>query len=198
MSDNPEIASLTRMLMEIQREQRDTATGNPLNRGSVRNAAGQWVSISSLAFGSVGATDLSLVSFNVPANGGVGGQGWSGWGPQVEVYVTGGKLRVDVAAALTASGNKFSMYMGYAIYGPSAAQGGAKALAVAAAYDRSIEVQHNSTGMDHRAAMGTFGLHTGLAAGWYLVQAQYACSYSNFTTAQYGDAANRRLLVTPY
>lgn len=201
MSDNPEIASLTRWLQALDRKVRDLAIGNPLNRGAVRDAAGDYVLISQLAFGSVAAVDVALVQMSTTSEV-PGGLGWYGWGPQVNVLVTGGRLLVNVAAALTASGNKVSTFMGYGIYGPGVDKPAGLALAgpliVAPAYDRSIEVQHGGTGMDQRAAMGTFGLHEGLPEGWYTVQAQYALSFSGTTGGPYGDASNRRILATPY
>lgn len=199
MSTNPEIASLTRWLAELSKQVRDLAIGNTLNHAEVVDASGQAVLISQLAFGSVHAVDLAEVSATTPANSGPGGQGWFGWGPAVWVYVTGGKLRVDIACQEEASGNKCSAYMSYGVYGPSAAAGGAIGPNVAPpTYDRSVETMQYSSGMGARNSMGTFGLHTGLPPGWYYVQAQYATTYSNWTSDQWGIWRNRRLLATPF
>lgn len=201
MSDNPEIASLTRWLAQLERQVRDLAIGNPLNRGAVRNAAGDYVLISQLAFGSVAAVDVGLIEMSstttVP-----GGLGWFGYGPQVNVLVTGGRLLVNVAGALTAAGNKCSAYMSYGVYGPGADKPAGSVLAgplrVGPAYDRSVEVQHSHSGQDQLAAAGTFGLHEDLPEGWYTVRAEYALSFSGTPLGPYGSARNRRILATPY
>lgn len=199
MSTNPEIASLTRWLGELSKQVRDLAIGNPLNHAEVVNAAGRAVLISQLAFGSVAATDVAQVDLNggnpAPAPGGAG---WFGWGPAVWVYVTGGKLRVDVAAALHAQGNKTSTYLSYGVYGPTPTAAGAVGpLVTPPAYDRSVMVFDPGVGQGQDLAAGTFGLHSDLAPGWYYVQAQYAMAWSGgmFT---YGNARDRRLLATPF
>jgi hypothetical protein len=199
---SPEVASLAREIGEMQRQLRDLATGNPLNFAEVVDASGRSVPITSLAFGSVPASDLGTVSFSVAANAGPGGQGWADWGPWAVVYVSGGKLLVQYAAALVASGNHFSMFMSCAVYGPSATATPASWTAlpqvVAASYDRALELQHNAQGQDVRAQFGSFDLHTGLAAGYYRIAGQYAETHSGYTNVQSGTAANRRILATPF
>lgn len=194
---SPEVASLVRELANIRRELRDLAIGNPLNNAEVVDASGNSVTLSQLAFGSVPGTILdAAVLYNAtPAS--PGGVGWFAWGPDVWVRVTGGKLRVDVAAALVAQGNKASTYMSYALYGPAETSGGTAALHTEPAYDRSVELFDPGYGQGLRLAAGTFGLHTGLTPGWYRVAAQYAMSFSGGVHT-YGEVSNRRVLATPF
>ena len=91
---NPEVASLARELAIMQRQLRDLAIGNPLNSAEVVDASGNSVLLSSLAFGSVPATDNTLAEMTGTANT-VGGVGWFAFGPAVWVQVTGGKLRFE-------------------------------------------------------------------------------------------------------
>jgi hypothetical protein len=199
---HPEVASLARELAEMQRQLRDLAIGNPLNSAEVVNAEGRSVPISALAFGSVPAVDNTDVQMSVVANGGVGSQGWYNWGPWATVYVTGGKLLVQYAAALAASGNRFSTFMSCAVYGPSAVPDPPNwtslGMVVTPTYARAIELQHNATGLEIRAQFGSFDLHEGLAVGYYLVAAQYAEVHSNHTGPQYGNVSSRRILATPF
>lgn len=181
--------------LELEAQVRAMRARNPLDDAAVVSpTTGGYVAMSSLAFGQVTASDPALLEILTPA--GIGGSGWIAGNPVVDVYVTGGRLRVDVAAALTASGNKLSMFMSYGLIGPTTAPGQAGALIVGPAFDRAVEVQHSHAGQDQRAAAGTFGLHTGLARGWYRVACYYATSYSN-TSYPYGSAQNRRLAAAP-
>jgi hypothetical protein len=201
VSGLPDLAALSGWMRGVERQLRDLATGNPLNRGAVQSADGRMVGLQSLSFGSVADERVGLFEMT----GEIGGPGGVGWfaadGPSAWVLVTGGRLRVDVAGALTASGNRCSVFLSYAALGPSTEAGGpAGPERVAPAYTRAVEVQHDgAVGMDTRAAAGTFGLHTGLPAGWYLVAARYAMSYSgNPDVPPTGSVENRRLLATPF
>jgi hypothetical protein len=150
-------------------------------------------------FGQITAVDLALVElWGTPST--VGSVGWVSGTPLVSLYVASGRLRVDVAASQVASGNKCSVYTSYAVLGPAAtaALSLTAAQVVAPAYDRSYEVQHSGTGQDARGAASTFGLHTGLAPGWYTVAARYALTYSSTAVAPYGGITNRRLSAMPY
>lgn len=150
-------------------------------------------------FGQITATDAALVELSGPAST-VGGTGWVNGTPLVSLYVGSGRLRVDVAAALVAAGNHASAYMSWAVLGPAdtAAASLTAAVAVAPAYDRAVEVQHNGQGQDQRGSAGTFGLHPGLAPGWYTVAARYALAYSGSPLAPYAGISNRRLSAMPY
>jgi hypothetical protein len=150
-------------------------------------------------FGILAATDAALVEMNGVAST-VGGVGWVSGTPYVVLYVGSGRLRVEVAAALVASGNHASAYMSWAVHGPALTQAAALSapVAIAPAYDRAVEVQHNGNGQDQRGSFGTFGTHPGLAPGWYMVQARYALSYSGSPLAPYGGISNRRISAMAY
>jgi hypothetical protein len=201
----PTVDSLAAEIQRMQRQIRDLAVGNPLNRGAVQNASGLYVPLSSLAFGQATAVDPARLEMGTTSTG-PGFLGWYSGGPYVNVLVMGGKLRVDLAAALTAQGNKCSTFVSYALLGPGptdvppgpgtwTTRG---ELLVEPAQDRAIEIQHNGSGMDQRAAMGTFGLHTGLTPGWYTVDLRYALAFSGTTGGPYGSVQNRRVAATPY
>lgn len=185
--------SLEARIAALEAQARSLAASNWTDRASVTNASGRFVPLSSLAFGQVVAEMPPVVELWGVANAGPGGVGWIAGDPTLDVYVSGGGLRVDVGAALTASGNKCSMFMSYAVIDLSVGQ-----TLVAPDYARSIEVQHNAQGMDQRAAMGTFGFDLQLVQGWYRVQARYALSYSGWTSTPYGSAERRRIAATPF
>lgn len=190
--------SLEARIVELEAFARAISAGNLTDLASVVNAAGRYVPLSSLAFGLVGAADLGYTELNggnpAPAPGGVG---WVYGTPQLDVYVTGGNLLVLTAAELHAQGNKCGMYQSYRLLGPALAQGGGGAVTVAPAYDRAVQVFDPGYGQGTTLGAGTFGVHSGLAAGWYTVQSAYAISFSGgmFT---YGSAINRRLAAMPF
>lgn len=189
--------SLEAKIAEIEDQLRALRARNILDLAYVVGADGASVPLSSIAFGQAAAAQAQSVEINGTPDT-VGGAGWFSGDPSVNVLVNGGRLRVDIAASLVATGNKCSMFMSYAVLGPvSTPNTTAGQVVVEAAYDRAIEVQHNGLGMDQRASMGTFGLHTGLAPGWYTIASRYALSYSS-SAAPYGAATNRRIAATPY
>lgn len=203
MSDLPDPAALSAWMKRVDDELRDLATGNPLNKGAVQDASGRWVPLSSLAFGMVTATDLSTT--NLTGGAGPGSVGWIANGPQANVLVSGGRLRVDVAGALEVYGNKAGAYLGYRVLGPGnaddPAQAGVTQTVQVVAPDLSLAVMAfdpDGNGMSKQLAAGTFGLHTGLARGWYTVQCCYFLAYSGSTGSPYGNFRNRRLAATPF
>jgi hypothetical protein len=194
--------SLEARIRDLEAFARSISGGNVTDLASVVNAAGEYVPLSSIAFGEVAAADNGVVQLTGVSNSGAGGVPWAAGTPAVYVYVTGGRLRVDWAAELTASGNNTSFYYSPGVSGPypslAEAQAGGGPLAVPPTYDRAIEIQHNATGMQIVAAMGSFSTHTGLAPGWYTVDARYALTYSGYAGYIGGSATNRRLAAAPY
>jgi hypothetical protein len=192
--------SLEQRLTDVEAGLRSLMTGNWTERASVVNAEGLAVPLSQLAFGMAASTDLGLTEINVGIPGGPGSAGWFYGTPRLDVLVNGGRLLVLTAAALVASGNKASMFQSYRLIGPTVTAGAVTTVmpvAVGPAYDRAVEVQHSHSGMDQRGAAGTFGLHTGLAPGWYRIESAYAMSYSGGMPT-YGSATNRRIAALPY
>lgn len=122
-------------------------------------------------------------------------------GPLVDLYVAGGRIKVDVAASFEVYGNKCSLYAGYTVLGPvDAAEllDAATPVLVAPTYEKSAQLQDDGTGMNQLGAFGSFDLVTGLEVGWYRVIEAYALAYSGTTGAPYGIASARRLSVTRY
>jgi hypothetical protein len=124
----------------------------------------------------------------------------------VELYVQGGRLRVDVAASFEVYGNKCSLFAGYRILGPALTVDPASGVAdftgaavrVAPSYEKAAQLQDDGVGMNQLGAFGTFDVITGLAVGWYRVVEVYALSYGGTTGAPYGIASSRRLTATRY
>lgn len=204
MSDTPVPAGLADWMAGVERQLRDLATGNPLDKGAVQDAGGRWVPITQLAFGMVTATDLTTVALTGAAST-VGSVGWTRNGPQANVLVSGGRLRVDVAGAVEVSGNKAGAYLGYELLGPGSADDPAQATVTqtvqVAAPDLAVAVMAfdpDGSGMSKQLAAATFGLHTGLARGWYTVRACYYLAFSASSGPPYANFRNRRLAATPY
>ncbi len=172
-------SSLEQRILDLESAQRAARTADP--------------------FGQITADDPTAVALTGTAST-VGQVGWVYGNPVITLYVKSGRLRVDVAAALVASGNKASAYISWQILGPAATAEDAPSAAevVAPAFSRAVEVQHSHAGQDQRGAAGTFGLHTGLAPGFYRVRAAYNLTYSSTTTAPTAEISNRRLAVMPY
>lgn len=190
--------SLEARIEQLEAFARSISAGNLTDLASVVNAAGRYVPLSSLAFGLVGATDTGLVELNGgnPASG-VGDTGWSYGTPTVNVYVTGGNLLVLAASSVHAQGNKTGMNHSYRLLGPTATAGAAAGVAALPAYDRAVFVFDAGFGQGTDIGAATFGLHSGLAAGWYQVQSAYSLYWSGgmFT---YGFAKNRRVAAMPF
>lgn len=197
-------SSLEQRLSDIESALRSLRTTNWTDLASVVNAAGAAVPLSSLAFGQVADTlntDVTPVSFT-GVSGTVGGTGFvSAGGPSVNVLVSGGRLRVDIAALMVSSGNKASLMMSYGIRGPAVSAATAPAAPVIG-YNGdtvySVECFHSGMGQEQDFSGGSFGLHTGLARGWYNVTARYSLSYSGTSYAPYGIVTFPRIVATPY
>jgi hypothetical protein len=139
----------------------------------------------------------------------VGGVDWAvniAAGPTVDLYVQGGRLRIDVAASFEVYGNKCSLFAGYRILGPAplvdpttnVPDFTGAAVAVAPSYEKAAQLQDDGVGMNQLGAFGTFDVVTGLTVGWYRVSEVYALGYSATSGAPYGIASARRLTVTRY
>jgi hypothetical protein len=128
-------------------------------------------------------------------------------GPSADLYVSAGRLLVQVAASFEVYGNKCSMFAGYQVRGPVTVPTdpttGADLLttapvAVTPSNEKAAQLQDDGTGMNQLGAFSTFDLVTGLGTGWYRVTEAYALTYAGTTDAPYGIATYRRLAVTRY
>lgn len=195
MSDNPEVASLTRWLAELQRQVRDLAIGNPLNKGSVQNAEGRWVPLSDLAFGQVPARaneQISLTSNSAT---------WVIGAPTLDVFVQGGRLRLDVAGWLIVGGLNLRLSMSYRVIGPSPNDraDGAGPVVISPDQSRSLALESKGNAASYQMAAGFPDLVEGLAPGWYRVSAAYQLvGEVNPAGDTFGYVINRRLFATPF
>lgn len=179
-------------LQGIEQQLRALRTRNPLDAGAIVNASGQYVPLSALAFGQAAAVRTDTVQITENS-----GQWYTG-DPFVDVYVTSGRLRVDVAALLTASGNKAKMRMGYAILGPGSVPGGNNGSQVVGPDDvRCLSVLMDSQGISQEMAAGYPVLHEGLTPGWYRIESRYRLTTAAGASGYYGTAVNRRIFATP-
>lgn len=194
MSGNPELASLTRWLHELQREVRGLATGNALQQGSVEDAAGRIVPLSSLAFGQVAARDAAtlILTTNSPA--------WIPGAPALDVHVRGGRLRIDLAGRLNVMGVNLWLAMSYGLAGPTSGPGPGGGQVRAPDDDRALIVKNNGAGISTEIAAGFADFAEGLAPGWYRVTAYYRLTgeVQQFPEETWGAATNRRLIASPY
>lgn len=188
--------SLEARIEDLEAFARSMLAGNLTDLASVVNAAGRSVPLSSLAFGLVTAVDLATTDLYVGTAPGAGSLGWFYGTPQLDVYVSGGGLVVLSAAQIYAQGNKCGMYQSYRLLGPTVAAGGGAVL-VGPATDRSVSAFDPGYGQGTQLSAGTFGVHTGLAKGWYTVQSAYYLAYSGGSVTD-GTATNRRLAALPF
>jgi len=169
-------------------------------RALTAGAALAGTAVGASAAGAVTLTGIASTLGSVP---------WDvGQGPSVDLYVQGGRLKVDMAASFEVYGNKTSLYVGYQILGgiPRAvdpSNPGVDLLAAAPVvrapdYEKAASLQDDGVGMNQLGAFGTFDLVTGLAVGWYRVRLAYALAYGGTSGAPYGIATYRRLTVTRY
>lgn len=149
---------------------------------------------------SVAATDPASVTLTGTANTPLGVVPWQYNGPTVELFVSGGRLRIDLAAAIEVTGAKAEYFLGYRVIGPSVDQAGLASAPVRIdpTYATAYSVRYTGQPMAATGNGGTFDLVTGLPIGWYrIVQAQ-SLSYGSDTGIPNGFAQNRRLAVTRY
>jgi hypothetical protein len=164
-----------------------------------------------LATAAVGGTTVAAANPDaVTLTGTAGTVGSLPWdvtsGPSVDLYVTGGRLLVQVAASFEVYGNKCSLFAGYRVAGPAPLVDPATGIpdftgapvTVAPTLEKSAQLQDDGTGMNQLGAFATFDLVTGLAPGWYRIVEAYDLAYSATTGAPYGIATFRRLAVTRY
>ncbi len=196
----PPDTSMAARLAEIERQMADLRqTGSRI----YDPATGAFVPLSSLAFGQVMALEAGVgaESRTGPA-GSAGSTPFTAGtpGPQVDVLVRGGRLRVDWASLLAAAGNTTTMVYSYSVtyIGPPDAPNTASTQVVAPDYYRAVTVRDNQN-IGAVASFGSFAFHTGLTPGWYRVRGMYQLVYGSTPGAgPAGSADNPRLGATPY
>jgi hypothetical protein len=125
---------------------------------------------------------------------------WNYAGPYVDLMVTGGRIMVDLAAALQANGLNTSLYMAYEVRGPAIDQPSLATAPQLQAPDRSrsLSLQDDGSAQGTMGSISTFDLVPGLAVGWYRIRAAYALGFTSQTGTPVGIATNRRIAVTRY
>lgn len=202
--------SLETRLLAAEAGLRSLRATNLTDLASVVDASGRTVALSDMAFGQVIAEDAATIDVVGPDAGAGIGTGWLRLDDLfVDVLVGSGRLRVDVSAYLivdipynattigTSSGG-----FGYAILGPTSE--------VAALPDAPVirtpgPGEFVGTSTTSRVGYATitaanWGAQTGLADGWYRVEARYS---KNYTASVAGDlttvrVAGRRIAAQPY
>jgi hypothetical protein len=192
--------SIEQEIADLKAAVRALRATNQTDRISVINAAGDAVPLSQLAFGMVAAEYPDFVNMTGTANTTVENTStWRADNPNLDVLVSGSRLRVDISGTLFASGNHCSMWMAYALfYRGSAAQRNSVKTQVAGPDDVAPISVQDQTAVGAIISCGGFNLHTGLTPGWYTVEARYAIGYSNSTTAPFANVEGPRMAATPY
>lgn len=213
MSSDPEVASLTAMVARMQRELRELATGNPLNRGSVQHANGGYVSLSSIAFGQVtyeSPNDGQSATLTQAQDVSGFGTGFRDIGPPVtlDVLVTGGALRVDISTSIFLRMNsgtdplsEINGTMSYALLGPVESQellNPGSPVAVPPDSFSAVSVSCAAPAPRIQLTAGNFATHAGLRPGWYRIAARYSLTYAASAKASaFADFYGQRLAATP-
>ena len=184
-------ASLEARIAALEATVRSQRASNLTDRAAVVNASGRYVPLSALAFGQVAAVDLG--QYTLRENTAT----WKLGAPALDVYVTGGKLRVDVAARIVTGGFNLRMGMSYRVTGPTTDPSDAGAQVRAPDESRAILLK-NQQGAFAEMAAGFPDLVENLNPGWYRVQGAYQLlGEQNTPDDTYGAAFNRRLFATP-
>jgi hypothetical protein len=203
-ADDPN--SLEQRFADLEQAVRSLRATNLTDRASIVDASGSAVALSALAFGqvigvnpTVGAVSITGVpnaaspSWGIPSN-------WSYVDPTVDVYVRGGRLRVDWAALLAMNsgpGMGPQLVMSYRVTFRGALNDGTvNTVVVQPDYYRCISILDNA-GVARIDSMGSFYLHTGLAVGWHRIQAAFFLLYNATTGTPRASADYPRIGATP-
>jgi hypothetical protein len=190
----------------LEQQVRSLMATNWTDRASVVNAAGAAVPLSAIAFGQVNYHGDDVAPLLTSNNNAGGGTGWTdGGGPYLSVLVSGGQLRVDFATQIDLDGYQPYAAMSYTLRGP----GATAALAAAASAPTvvlgdswravSIGDAHSTTEWQNLTGGGaSFGIHTGLAPGWYRVAGVYTLSWGASTAGpSHGSFYGVSMLAQP-
>jgi hypothetical protein len=207
--------SLEARFAALEAQVRSLRATNLTDLASVVDASGHPVPLSSLAFGQVadiwagvGVMNVSGV-LNQASGANTDPAAWTYTDrPTVTVLVRGGRLRVDWSALIALNGGNpstsFAASWAYSYRvtytGPQDSPGSVSTIVAQPDYYRAIMVRDTSpTGTGSYVEMGNWAMHTGLAPGWYAVQAawrlQFASAASGSPPQAFAD--NPRIAATP-
>lgn len=186
--------SLEARIIELEAFARSISAGNITDLASVVDASGAYVPLSSLAFGQITARDTGQVQLltNVST--------WFLGTPQLDVFVQGGRCRVDTAGWLIVGGLNLRLSMSYQVAGPSPSKlpDGTGPVVVAPDESRSLMLTSKGNAASYEMASGFPDLVEGLAPGWYRVNAAYQLVGEDNTPADtFGSVINRRIFASP-
>lgn len=190
----PPERSLEARLADAEATLRSLMTGNWTERASVVDAQGRSVRLSALAFGQVIARNNAQIDLVTNS------QAWVYSTPQLDVFVQGGRLRVDVAGWLIVGGLNLRLSMSYRVIGPSPSGNpdGGGAVVVAPAETRALALESKGNAISYQMSAGFPDLVEGLAPGWYRVQAAYQLvGEQNSPEETFGTVINRRIFAQP-
>lgn len=208
--------SLEQRLVDLESAVRSLMTANLTERAAVVDAEGRRVSLAALAFGQVAAsasieTGGAVLTYAQHDSGSQFGTGWRSVGEPlfVDVYVTSGRLRVDLSTGLTvslstglAAGSQAAGSMSYVLLGPVATAGelnGAPPTAAPGDSVRTVSTWASTATGRAEVTAGNFGTHTDLPEGWYRVAARYALTYNaGARSSAQASFAGQRLAAVPY
>lgn len=167
---------------------------NLLEAASVQKVTGEYVTMAALAFGIAAAVGPD-VSRNTNS------LSWIAGDPQVDVLVTGGALRVDVAAQIVVGGLNLQMAMGYRLLGPGPSAGGdlSDYGVRPADVSRAVYMVSKGNAAAYEMSAGRPDLVTGLAPGWYRVQSMYRLAGETNTAGDtFGSALAPTIFAQPF
>lgn len=208
-------STLEGRIAQLEAQVRSLMATNWTDRASVVDASGAAVPLSNLAFGQVadiwsGVGVMNVLGvLNTAAGPYTNPASWTYTNPTVTVLVRGGRLRVDWSALVALNGGNpqspFSAFWVYSyrvIYtGPEGAPNTVNTTAINPDYYRGILLRDTSaTGTGVYSECGNWAMHTGLAPGWYRVQAAWLLGFNSVSSGSppQGFADNPRIAATPY
>lgn len=199
--------SLEGRIADLEAQVRALRSTNLTDLASVRDASGNTVPLSGLAFGQVQATQTGtgVASFVGVANTAAprSGAQWVSGALFVDVLVKGGRLRVDWAANMSALGVQVQTIYSYSLtaLGNGAAADPARDVpanvVVSPDFYRALVVYDPNT-IGAVVGHGTWAFHTGLAPGWYRVRAAYQFGYGSTAQAPTANVDYPRIAATPF
>lgn len=184
--------SLESRIAELESFARSLRAGNWTNRASVVNAEGEWVSLDKLAFGQVAARALPTIQLTINQ------AAWLPVDPVLDVYVTGGRVRIDQSAFLVVGGVNLEISASYGVTGPTAEPSDGGAVRVAPDTEHALII-NNTQGISNIMAAGFADLVEELPVGWYRVRTYVRLVGEVQATPgeTFGSVTNRRLFATP-
>lgn len=184
--------SLEGRLRDLEAAVRSLRATNLTDLATVVDASGATVPLSALAFGQVAARDAGQLTLTANA------ASWIAGTPALDVFVTGGRLRVDVAARLLVGGSNLRMAMSYSVTGPTDIPSTTGAPVQAADETRALAIKSTGNAVSVEIAGGFPDLVENLPRGWYRVTSAYQLyGEVNDPADTFGYAFGRRLFAAP-